>query len=158
MYDQTLRLILRSETLAQHSANCQDFRENTVMSEQIRSLVIELNEAWQAGNWDKVGEFYHPDAVLLPPDTGEPIVGRTAILETYRQFASAARLIAFEIEDLTVFSYPGTSMVHMSFAAEYELEGTGFEDRGLEIYAVDTASSRIVWRNQIILATRTLQS
>ena len=62
-------------------------------------FVDRLQQAWQQRDWHELAEMYHPEAVLLPPDLGETLVGRDSILQTYREFDDQAHLHAFERGD-----------------------------------------------------------
>jgi hypothetical protein len=115
--------------------------------------------------------------VLLPPDLGEPIRGREAVVESYGEFLRAARLNRFDITGLETFTFepapeigrsplggrgrderPGhrTHMAHLEFRIIYELGGERYVDTGLEVYTVVEEGGRcsIVWRGQTILDSR----
>ena len=107
------------------------------MSEEtIASFVDALNDAWRAGRVQDVGAFYHEDAVLLPPDLGEPIIGRQAIVATYADFVERASLERFDKLDLATFGFGA-----IDFAAEYaapipEIGKPGYTARqGYELFA-----------------------
>jgi ketosteroid isomerase-like protein len=126
-------------------------------SDEIDTFVRELNAAWQSEDWAGLGACYHEHAVLLPPDAGEPIVGREAILETYREFTALAKLNAFSIPALDVFHFGDTYMAHMRFTVDYVYDGDHTVDSGLEIYTiVVTDRPRVVWRQQCLLEQRTI--
>ena len=118
-----------------------------------------LNKSWRHGHWDTLASLYHPDAVLLPPDAGNVIVGRKAILQTYHDFNDAATLDQFEVRQLDVFSFGELDMIHMKFELTYQLEGQTFCESGLEVYALKrTPDPQIVWRSQDTLDQRNVDS
>ena len=57
-----------------------------------RRFVLALNDCWQAADLSALEGFYHPDVVLLPPDLGQPICGREAVVASYGEFLQAASL------------------------------------------------------------------
>lgn len=129
----------------------------TFSSDDIDAFVRGLNDAWRSGDWARLGDCYHERAVLLPPDAGAPIVGREAILATYREFAALAQLNDFSIPALDVFSFGDTHMAHMRFTVDYVYDEDHTIDSGLEIYAiVTTERPRVVWRQQCLLEQRTI--
>ena len=131
----------------------------TNASRDIEAFVRALNAAWQRKDWAHLGDCYHDDAVLLPPDAGTPIVGREAILATYKEFAAAATLKQFTIPALDVFDFGSTHMVHMRFTVEYVYEGDHTIDSGLEVYAIVTSDRpRVIWRQQCLLEQRSVVS
>jgi ketosteroid isomerase-like protein len=121
------------------------------MNQQTETLVRECNEAWQAQDWDTLARCYHPTAILVPPDAGEPIISREDIVSTYREFMEVAIIDDFQITELDSYDFPSTHLVHMHFTVEYQLEGQTLKDIGLEVYAIDLAETAvIVWRSQSI--------
>ncbi len=126
------------------------------MSQAIERFVRELNDTWQQGKLDELTRFYHPDVVLLPPDAGEPIQGRSAVIDTYHDFASAATLHEFVISSLEVFDFATTAVVHMGFVVEFSLQEQRLREAGLEVYVLNIADAEpeIVWRSQNILESR----
>lgn len=125
-------------------------------SNAIVDFIDDLNRTWQAGRYDDLRAFYHPDVVLLPPDAGEAIRGRESVVASYVDFGAAAELESFEATNLTVFDFETTSSVHMRFVMRYRHDGRRFEDQGLELYTLQTGGPRpqIVWRCQWLLQSR----
>ena len=125
--------------------------------ERATTHILSLNEAWRAGRFEELAEFYHPDVILLPPDAGLPIAGRTAVVASYQEFAEAATLHDFEITSLDCHPFDGATVCHMRFEIEYEIEHGRFRESGLEVYVVtnDAEAARpvIVWRSQAVLHT-----
>ncbi len=126
------------------------------MSQTVERFVRELNNTWQQGKLDELIRFYHPDVVLLPPDAGEPIQGRSAVIDTYHDFASAATLHEFVISSLEVFDFATTAVVHMGFVVEFSFQEQRLREAGLEVYVLNIADAEpeIVWRSQNILESR----
>lgn len=118
------------------------------MSERHQEIVRRCNDAWQQRDWQALVACYHPRAILLPPDAGEPINGRDAIIATYQEFMEVAHIEEFQVIELTSHDFGHTHIVHMRFELEYQLESQTLKDIGLEVYVLEDAS--IVWRSQSI--------
>ncbi len=132
-------------------------------TKSIEAFIEELNSTWQRGDFTALGNFYHENVVLLPPDAGEPIHGRAAVIESYKDFNEQATLSEFRITDLQAYPFGGTTsdpdstihMVHMRFEVEYQLDGQNYRDSGLEVYAVmSEREPQIIWRSQSVLDNR----
>ena len=130
-------------------------------TEPVADFVRALHECWPRGDLDALENFYHADVVLLPPDLGPPIRGRTAVVESYREFLGAAELERFELTAMDLFSFPtaaagSTFMVHATFDIDYRLDGEDYREQGLEVYTIQDDGERlaIVWRQQIVLDSR----
>ena len=111
----------------------------------------DLNTAWRDHRYKDLYEYFHDDVVMLPPGTGEPVVGIESMVQSYRQFVSMGTIHAFDITNLAVYEYGTVSMCHMRFEVDYEMESGRFREEGMEVYAIDTsgADPRVVWRTQI---------
>jgi len=127
-----------------------------VNHESVREFLTALNDTWQRGDVDALNAYYHADVVLLPPDLGEPIRGRDAVVGSYRDFLDSARLNRFQTLDLTIFSFPGTEIAHLTFEVDYTLDGARYLEKGLEVYTVLETNDglQIVWRQQSVLDSR----
>ena len=117
-------------------------------------LIHELNDAWLAEDFERIAACYHPGVILLPPDAGAPIIGLDAVLSSYREFSSQAKLLDFEVTDLHTYPIDALSAVHMRFDVKYQVKGEDeeFEESGMEIYWLD-ASPSIIWRHQMVLGS-----
>jgi ketosteroid isomerase-like protein len=118
-------------------------------TERTTKHISELNEAWQTRRFHDIAAYYDPNVVLLPPDAGEAIVGRDAVVASYNDFA-AADLNEFVVEGFEVFEFDDTGICHLRFLVEYTLDGSRYRERGLEVYVVANVntSPQIIWRSQ----------
>jgi ketosteroid isomerase-like protein len=128
-------------------------------AEGARAFLVGLNECWQTGDLASIAAYYHPDVVLLPPDLGEPIIGREAVVASYGEFLQAATLDHFEITDLDIFSFEpdtATCVAHLTFEVVYALDGDTYVEKGLEVYTLGECNGepKILWRHQNVLDSR----
>ena len=136
------------------------------MTDTIRAFVESIQHHWQSGDLASLAKCYDEHVVLLPPDMGEPIVGRDAVLSGYADFLRAASLERFRITDLAVYTFDGPDAgqffaAHMEFELTYVLDGTRYRDGGLEVYhivATENAPPRVLWRSQVVLDSESLSS
>lgn len=135
-------------------------------TDQVRDFLLALNDCWQSSDLTGLPDFYHPDVVLLPPDMGEPICGREAVVGSYREFRQAATLKDFQVSGLEIFDFPfsdangdtrfASHMAHLTFTVAYELEGDDYVETGMEVYALAEVEGalKIIWRHQSVLDSR----
>ena len=121
----------------------------------VTAFLERLNAAWLQPDYPALAICYHPDVVLLPPDAGEPIVGRDAVLDSYREFHAAGTVESFQPDPAALYPFPGGATCHMGFGIEYRLGNAHFSERGLEVYTLvpDERGDdcQIVWRAQFAL-------
>ena len=124
-----------------------------------RDVVALLQRAWQAEDWEQVAGLYHLEAQLLPTDLGPAISGRTAIVDTYREFTQLATVHRFEMRQCSARCYRHTCIVQCEFEIEYVLEGQRSEDQVTETYVLERNAEeqlQVLWRQQIVNSSRAL--
>jgi hypothetical protein len=128
------------------------------MTHAVRQFLLDLHSSWPEDDPGALARFYHPDAVLLPPDLGTPIVGREAIVLSYQDFLQTATLHDFKVTELDVHSFvtegaTSTHVAHLYFDILYSLSDVRFSEQGFEAYTIiETGDAlQIIWRNQIVL-------
>ena len=130
------------------------------MTQKVQQFLLDLHRTWPEDDPEALARFYHPDAVLLPPDLGTPIVGRDAIVLSYQDFLQAATLHDFNVTELDVHSFVTTKdastsshVAHLYFDILYSLGDVRFSEQGLEAYTIIEAGDalQIIWRNQMVL-------
>jgi ketosteroid isomerase-like protein len=112
-----------------------------------------LNEAWPRGDWDVVGGCFHPDVVMLLPDSDDVMQGRDAMLDSYREFFDIATLNALTIEEIIVYDYGATVVCHMRFTIDYTIDDEREDASGIEVYTLaadDDGQAQVVWRTQLL--------
>ncbi len=118
----------------------------------LKRFIRELNEAWQDHRYDDLYGYFHENVAMLPPGSTQPIVGNEPMIQSYRQFVSMARIHAFRISDIELYNFGATTVCHMQFDVDYEIESGRFQEKGMEIYVIDSSGNtpRVVWRTQIV--------
>lgn len=118
-------------------------------------LITDLNRTWSEGQLENLSDFYHPDALLLPPDAGDPIQGRAGIVATYYDFAQMTELHGFYTKSCNSYLIGSVTAVHLRFEVDYTMEGSRYVESGLEVYWVNE-TPQVIWRYQTVLSTRTI--
>jgi hypothetical protein len=117
-------------------------------------VVQQVNQAWLHGHIDTLRDLLHPAMVIAPPDGAEPVRGREACIDSYRDFTVQARVLRFEEFAPTADVFGNTAVVAYEFEIFYELAGTWTTERGREVVALSLSDARwwVVWRTQLSTA------
>ena len=136
---------------------------------QVEKFLQTLNESWLSQDYTALATLYDPDVILLPPDAGEPIEGRSAVCSAYEDFHAACTVERFAVTALSSWAFGSTNQsvtkAHMRFDIDYKLHGAetaagkplapeSFCEQGLEVYTLVNAAHenpRIIWRAQFTL-------
>jgi len=121
----------------------------------IKEFVEGLNQAWMENRYDDLYDYFHNDVVMLQPGSNKSVAGIESMVESYRQFGAVGTIHNFNIADISVYEFESTAVCHVQFDVDYEIEAGRFQERGLEVLAVETASAnpKIIWRTQMTLKT-----
>lgn len=111
-----------------------------------------MNEAWLSGRIDELPPFFAPDVVVAPPGDMARVIGREAVVDSFRQYTEQAITHRFDELELQVDIVAETAVVNLRFAIRYEIGGLTYEETGRDILVLAPAeeSWRVVWRTQII--------
>ena len=136
---------------------------------QVEKFLQTLNDSWLAQDYEALTSLYDPDVVLLPPDAGEPIEGRTAVCNAYEDFHAACTVERFAVTQLASWAFGEDSQsvtkAHMRFDIDYKLRGPesaqeppheqrSICEQGLEVYTLVNTNRqppRFIWRAQFTL-------
>lgn len=114
-------------------------------------VVRRINQAWVLRRTEDLEALLHPAIVVAPPPPAEPVRGREACIESYREFALEARVLHFEELHPAVEVFGDTAVATYDFAITYEMSGTYTTERGREIFVLTHEGGRwqAVWRTQL---------
>jgi len=121
------------------------------LSDGVENTIRKLNECWLRSDYAALAGLFHDDAVLMPPNAQQPIIGRDAIVDGYRRFGDMGEIHEFEIVAMQTYLFADTAMCHMRFTIDYAINERRFQESGTEIYALHKTGENwlIVWRTQI---------
>lgn len=119
----------------------------------LQQFLRNLNQAWVEERYDDLLDYFDERVVMLMPESDEVAVGAGPLVESYRQFGSAAVVHAFEIKEITLFEHEAVVMGHLKFTIDYELPHGRFQESGLDVYAIATTGPqpKVIWRTQVRL-------
>jgi hypothetical protein len=74
--------------------------------------------------------------------------GKTACIQSYRDFMEIAQVLAYEEEEPDIILRPGFAVASYGWRIQYEMNGNNFDDKGRDWLALENqdGSWRVVWR------------
>ena len=101
--------------------------------------------AWLEGRFDDLLQYFHPDVVLAQPGLAKRVVGRGAMIESYRQMGKIHSYTPGEIQvDGTVSTMP--------WEIDYTIEGQRYRESGWDLLVFGKREGRwvVVWRTVVV--------
>lgn len=126
---------------------------HSTSADEFRGIVAAINAAWQAGRWDELRAYFHPDAVLAQPGFGERTVGRDAVIASYRDFAAEATLHSFTAGETHVDAAGGDSAVTTTpWTMDYTHHGRRYQEHGWDLLVFARREERwvVAWRTVVV--------
>lgn len=116
----------------------------------ILRVVERLNAAWPAGDFDQLTEVFDSGAVLvsLTPEGGRRVVGRDAVIQSYRDFVGQAVLHRFEMAQPSIDVFGATAVASCPYSIDYEVGGRRWKGEGRDVLVLNdgTHGWKVVWR------------
>lgn len=126
--------------------------ESTIpKTKEIEGFIEGLNDCWLNDKLENMEMFFHKQVVLLQPGTNKKVIGREAMIESYRDFVESSEVSDFRTKDLTIDVFEDTAIVFYTFRIKYRVETTNYDEDGSEILILHRHNERwlIVWRTQM---------
>ncbi len=117
----------------------------------IEGLIRSMNDAWLSGRFDDLNQYFAEDVVMVAPGGGMRMMGREAMIDSFRQYTEQATTHNFDETGLDVDVFESTAVASLRFDVDYELDGTRYQESGIDLLVLEHGDTGwlIVWRTQI---------
>lgn len=120
-------------------------------TKEIEAVVERLNDCWLNDKLENMDMFFHKQVVMLQPGTNKKMIGREAMIESYREFVDSSEVSDFRTKNMAIDVFEDTAIVFYTFDIKYRVETTNYDESGSEILVLNRHNDRwvIVWRTQM---------
>jgi len=94
--------------------------EDTVKQE-IWETVCALNDAWTKGNPDELSNYFHPNMVIITPNSKHRIEGACACIADWKPFAEKTKIHSWKEIDPVIHVYDQAAVISYYYEIVYEL-------------------------------------
>jgi ketosteroid isomerase-like protein len=102
--------------------------------DEIRWILKNINEAWTKGRPAHLDRYFHEDMVIAQPGFGIRGEGKSACVNSYREFSGTASIRSFEESQHVVLVWGDTAVASYKFEIEYDLDGLPHRDTGYDLF------------------------
>jgi hypothetical protein len=121
---------------------------------EIRGVLSRLSAAWREERFDELEDILHQSVVFLKPGFDGRVEGRTACVNTYREFMSSAKVMDYSESDPSVDVWGATAVATYRFEMAWEMNGKSHREAGRDLFVFVREDSR--W--QVVLRTMISES
>jgi len=122
-------------------------------SSEVHEAMAAINRAWRENHPMEMQSFLHPDITMALPGFSGTIAGRDALLASFVEFCSNARVLEYKESDEQAHVIGETAIVNFRFNMLYERTSYRERSTGRDIWAFQRQGGRwlAVWRTMIDL-------
>lgn len=120
---------------------------------EVSSALHRLSESWRNRRYDELRDCFHDSAVMVAPGFSRRVLGRDAIVESYREFMDRSTLDSYSEAPATIDAVENTAVAHYRW--EMVWTSGGKQDRAsghdLFVFVRESESGRwkAVWRTMV---------
>jgi uncharacterized protein (TIGR02246 family) len=136
-----------ADTAETASRQVEDVADEAVR--QVAHTVRQLNRTWLEGKVEDLARFFDPDVTLAAPGFAQRLVGRDAVLDSYRDFLEQATLHHFEMLEPNIHVVGGTAIATCPYETEYSVGGQRWKGDGHDVLVLleKDGAWRVIWRH-----------
>lgn len=121
--------------------------------DSVLEAIHQINHAWLDGRASDMAPLVHEFVVVVLPGFSGRVIGRDAFVASYADFASEARVSAYDESEHVVDVFGDTAVVSYRYEIEYELDGEPQHDTGRDLFVFARGDNddhwRVVWRTLV---------
>ncbi|HME53517.1 MAG TPA: nuclear transport factor 2 family protein [Candidatus Lokiarchaeia archaeon] len=124
------------------------------LQDDLFHIVKDVNDAWLSSNWSVLERYFHENVVMTMPGLGQQLDGKSALVQSYKDFVTNAKIEDFQQKNPVVNSWDKVAMITYEFEITYTEGGKPAHDVGTEmfLFAREKKAWKIIWRTMAIKA------
>ncbi len=109
------------------------------------------DSAWLEQDWDRLRLYLAPEVELVSPDFCSALLGRAAVMESWRALMSRWQVHKYELADLNGYRSGPVAIVTYRWRLDRTFAGRRSEITGRDVLILRRASNswQLVWRAQV---------
>jgi hypothetical protein len=112
-----------------------------------------INQAWRSGQPSAMTDFLHPDITMAFPGFAGALAGRDALISSFTEFCSNARVLEYEESDHQIQIVGDTAVATFRFRMVYERTKYREQSKGRDLWVFQRNADKwlAVWRTMLDL-------
>jgi hypothetical protein len=98
----------------------------------LRRILERIDDAWTTGQTDPLRPLFHADMLIAGPGYHRFAVGRDACVESYREFCTNAKVLAYQPSHLEIRVWGDTAVASYSWSMTWQRTGDPVSDSGTD--------------------------
>jgi hypothetical protein len=117
-------------------------------TQQILNIVQAFNQSWMAGEFDRLGQYLHPNVVFAHTAAADRVRGQENCLAAFSDLFTHARTQAYDVRNEKVEVWGKTAVASYEFVLNYRMADRDFQKTGRDIlvFNLDRGDWKVVYR------------
>lgn len=117
-------------------------------TKKICNLMKDINQAWRAGQTERLHDYFHPDMVIAGPDYQEVYCGKDACVESYGEFIRSSIIHKYIESGFKANIWENTAVCTYRWTMTYERKGVRSSETGTDQFVFTRNGPKwlAVWR------------
>jgi hypothetical protein len=114
----------------------------------IVDVLARITGAWRGGHPENMAEYLDERVAMAAPGFVGHVVGRQALIESFRAFTREARVHEYREGEIRVDGSGGVAVAQYPFEMVYEREGARWRSSGWDVWVFECRAAKwiAVWR------------
>ena len=112
-----------------------------------------LSESWRNRRYNELGDCFHDAAVMVAPGFSGRVVGREAVVESYREFMDRSTLDSYSEAPATIDAFENTAVAHLRWEMVWTSGGKQDRASGHDLFVLvrepESGRWKAVWRTMV---------
>ena len=116
--------------------------------DRIAAVMDRITHAWRSGQPDLMTSSLDEQIVMVAPDFSTRLRGRTALIETFRQFLDQAQVLSYQQGKLDIDRVGHVAIAQYPFEMTYRRDGSAWRSTGRDVWVFEQRGADwiAVWR------------
>ncbi len=121
--------------------------DNTIAGEWVHAY----DSAWLDQEWDRLRLYLAPDVEFVSPDFSSGLIGRAAVMESWRAVMSRSKIHKYDVKDLNGYRSGPVGIITYRWQLDRTIGTKRYQTRGRDLLILRSTSElwQLVWRAQL---------
>lgn len=109
---------------------------------EIRRILDVINGAWTTARTDALAALFHADMVIAGPGYQTYAAGRDACVESYREFSTNAKVLAYSAAEPAIGVWDDTAVASYAWTMTWQRDNDPVSDAGTDQFVFTRSGGR----------------
>ena len=117
----------------------------------VDAFLDRFDRAWLERDWEALSDCFLEQVVMVLPGFARKVLGREAMLQSYREFMGRAEIEAFETKERSIDIFGDMAVTAVKWRMKWTSEGKSYDEEGRELLVLVKREGawKAAWRTMV---------